>query len=372
MQQISNARAEHRAPFAVLFGEILAILDPLIEEGEDLLVRRDLTRRRQQGRGIAGARRGRSGRRRRVARTRTLTASRSPGVLRQLGNAALARIQLRDERFALFRESAQGRLDMLARIVHFATAIAYRDQETHSSRESLQVRQRIHSRHHSGGLLLRRGVLLHHCLDALVHVAAGIGQLLIRLLHLILVELQLRLGHIQLILQRVVLRRPGLRERGGELSDTRLVRIQQLLRGVQTSFDLLRLRAQHRRMRLDATQRRGEGEIQVVVRGVHGVLCDFLLLPERRFLRQLLRCRQISLVDGGQRLEGAGCAATRMPSPSRGRMCRPQPVAGQDEKHEQHGGENLLQNAHGCADLRLKGRARTRGGGNLSRRNGLS
>ena len=60
-------------------------------------------------------------------------------------------------------------------------------------------------------------MFLHHRLDLLPRIAACIDQVLIGFVQFILVQLQLRLGKIQLVLDLVFLIGLGLRECGGKI-----------------------------------------------------------------------------------------------------------------------------------------------------------
>ena len=76
---------------------------------------------------------------------------------------------------------------------------------------------------------LRRGVLLHQRLDALMLVSARCQQVLVRGRHFVLVQLHLRAGQIELVLQGALALGGGLRERRRQLRHPRLVGLEQLL-----------------------------------------------------------------------------------------------------------------------------------------------
>jgi hypothetical protein len=110
-----------------------------------------------------------------------------------------------------------------------------------------------------------RLVLLLQRLDALLHVAAGVEQVLIGFVELVLVQIQLRLGEIELVLDRALLRFLGLRELGGKRGHPLLVGVEQRLRLADALLDRAGLGAQLRRVRLDVAQGRGERKRQCMV-----------------------------------------------------------------------------------------------------------
>ncbi len=142
-------------------------------------------------------------------------------------------------------------------------------------------------------------MLLHHLLNALMQIAARVHQILVRLLHLILIELQLRLREVQLILERALLRSRRLRERAGELGDIRLVGLEQALRLLQADLDLLRLVAQNRRVRLDLPQCGGERDVEFVVGKLHRRFRNGSLVIRSGQQRQALGVQQRRLVYSG-------------------------------------------------------------------------
>ena len=197
-------------------------------------------------------------------------------------------------------------------------------------------------------------MLLLHLLNALVDVAAGLQQIIVRLVHLILREVHARLREIEPVLDGRLLGVGGLGELLGELLDAFRSARQGLLRIVQALLDLARLRTERWRVRLEVPQCGGEGEIELVIGGLHGRLCERLLLGRVGKARQTLRRKEGVLVDdrhgalgrcgrGGRR--SRGCA-------ERDRRCmgRPQSVAGGREQHDQHGRGDLLQLAHAAYD----------------------
>ena len=65
-------------------------------------------------------------------------------------------------------------------------------------------------------------VLLLHLFDAVVDVSARIGQIALRVVHIVGRNVQVGLRQIELILQRILLGLAGLRDFRGELIDLRL------------------------------------------------------------------------------------------------------------------------------------------------------
>src|SRR5579864_6804399 len=91
--------------------------------------------------------------------------------------------------------------------------------------ESLETaeRARVRGRGEALALMLGRFVLLLHHLDALMHVAAGLHQIVVRLGDFVLIELLLRLREIELVLNAGLGRIGSMRERFRELLHVRAV-----------------------------------------------------------------------------------------------------------------------------------------------------
>ena len=148
-----------------------------------------------------------------------------------------------------------------------------REPAAHLPDEASESRKGARSRRGSHGHIAHGGfVLLLHHLDALVEVPAGLQQILARLLHLVLLELHLRLGELEAVLDGGLLGIRGLLERGGEALHLLGVRLELFLRALEALLQLLRLGGQLRRVRLDVAQRAREREIELVIGDLHGGL----------------------------------------------------------------------------------------------------
>src|SRR5713226_3299270 len=82
-------------------------------------------------------------------------------------------------------------------------------------------------------------MLLHHLLDAVFRVTAGANQILLCIVDFVLVELQLRFGEVQLVIQYFLLVTGRFRCRIGKLRHQCLIDFQKPLRLLQARFDLL-------------------------------------------------------------------------------------------------------------------------------------
>ena len=108
-------------------------------------------------------------------------------------------------------------------------------------------------------------VFLYHGLDAAPHVAASADKILLRIVHFVLVQLQLGFGKVELIIQCILLRSIGRGLRSRESCDFRLLPSQGILRFLQPRLDLFGLCAQHRWMTRRIKDRRSEREIHFLV-----------------------------------------------------------------------------------------------------------
>jgi hypothetical protein len=269
--------------------------------------------------------------------------------IRVLGDAALAGRQLGCEGLAVDTEWCQAPRDARLRLLERARAIAQLEVVTQTPRQAVQIRQHGLASGQRRQLVVHRGVLLQHRLDALMRIAARGGQILVFVVDFILVELELRLREVQLVLQRTALRIGSFRDIRRQAGHARFVRVQLFLQAGQPRIDLLRLRTQHRRMRLDPAQRCGERDIHLVIGRLHHRLRRCALLRGGGLIGQRLGRHQIGLIDLGRRRRrrrpGTGTVRPR------GIRRRPQTVAYDGQEHEQHDGEDSLQSAHGMTIL---------------------
>jgi len=91
-------------------------------------------------------------------------------------------------------------------------------------------------------------MFLRHRLNAVLQTAAGADQLLLPIIHFVLIQLQLRLGQFELVVQLILLGSAALGLGGRKLCDARLVRREGILRLLQPRLYLLRLGGQCGRM----------------------------------------------------------------------------------------------------------------------------
>jgi len=108
-------------------------------------------------------------------------------------------------------------------------------------------------------------MLLDHVLDLLPRIAAGIDQILVGLVELVFVQLHLRLGKVELVLELVFLVGFGLRHCGGEIIDALLIRGKQCLGLLDADLYGGGRGIQCRRMSFGIAQRFREGEVEFVV-----------------------------------------------------------------------------------------------------------
>ena len=72
-------------------------------------------------------------------------------------------------------------------------------------------------------------MLLNHGFDALLWIAAGGEQILVRFLHFVLVQVELGLRELQLVVERILLGNRGVRKRSAELRHALLVTVEKQL-----------------------------------------------------------------------------------------------------------------------------------------------
>src|SRR5262252_7405105 len=208
MQYRARLRANQGLPLAVYLGQSPPRGDPLIAQRQAALLGGDLTRDAEQGRSTAcrGRRDGRatrgacasaSGRWGRGSCDRTVLCARS-----KLGNARFAGREVGSELLPLGGELCGARGNLLLCLGERALLAAQREPFTKRAHHATQGAERAGRRRGCRGGVAALGglVLLLHLLNALVDVAAGLQQVLVRLLYLILRKLQARLREIEPVL----------------------------------------------------------------------------------------------------------------------------------------------------------------------------
>src|SRR5215831_3750429 len=277
MQYRACLRGDQRLPLAVDLDQSPPRGDPLIAQRQAALLGGDLTRDAEQGRSTAcrGRRDGRatrgacasaSGRWGRGTCDRTVLCARS-----KLGNTRLAGREVGSELLPLGGELCGARGNLLLCLGERALLAAQREPLTNRAHHATQGAERAGRRRGCRGVAALGGlVLLLHLLNALVDIAAGLQQVLVRLLHLILRKLQARLREIEPVLNGWLVGIGGLGELFGELLDAFRFARQRLLRIVEAVLNLARFRTEEWRVRLEVPQCGGEGEIELMIRGLHG------------------------------------------------------------------------------------------------------
>ena len=186
-------------------------------------------------------------------------------------------------------------------------------------------------------------MLLFQRFDALLQISAGFDQVLVRFLQFILVQVELRLGNIQLVLQRVFLRLLGLCNSRNQFLDPLLIGVEQSLGLADAVFDLERIGAQRRRVRFHIAQCGREGEGERVVGDPQRRLSIGLFVGGFRQPRQPLRRRVGALIDQFRRRRGGGALFRDLG----GGWCGfPPGKTGCGKQHHQHEGRYLLHDSH--------------------------
>ena len=219
----------------------------------------------------------------------------------------------------------------------------------HLAHEAPQTAEPARRSRHGGrrGIAFRGVVLLLHHLDALMQVAAGLQQIVVRFLYFVLREFHLRLGQIEPVLDGSLVGVRSLGERAAQALDLLRVMLLLFLGIEQTLLDLNGLGAEHRRMRLDVADRGAEGQVQLVIGELHRRLRQRLLLGGSGEARQAFGRQERVLIDDGHRTGSGrlGCGplcAHRDRSGTRG----PQPIADGGQENHEHRRAHLLQYAH--------------------------
>ncbi len=122
--------------------------------------------------------------------------------------------------------------------------------------------------------LRRRFVFLHHRLYAVLRIATRTDQVLLRIIHFVLAQLQLRLGQIEPVVQRILLGSAGLSFRGRKLRDLRLFRRQSILRLLQPRLYLLCLGGQYGRMLGRVEHRKRKRQVHFLIPKLQSSLCE--------------------------------------------------------------------------------------------------
>jgi hypothetical protein len=188
-------------------------------------------------------------------------------------------------------------------------------------------------------------VPLSHALDALMLIPTCLEEVLVRLIDLILIELQLRARQVELILQRGFLRIAGLGHCRGQPLDRRLVGVEPLLRFLQPLLELLGCGTQYRRMGFDTPQGGGECQVELVIGQSIGGLRKGPFVGTFGFHSQASGERQGTLVDPYSGLS-ASLRITRLAGASL-RLARVPPSIQRCGKQDQENGRgDLLQRAH--------------------------
>jgi len=231
-----------RVPPAVDIGEAPARRDALVAKRQTVLLGGDLAGDAQQcwgGAAAAARARGRSqggdvgcggpcrrlrsrrlDRRGRLCRCRG--SGRAAGALGatrgEFGNSLFARGEIGGDLLALRRELAGAVGGVLLRFGERLALLMHRVPATHLAHQAAQTAEPARRSRHGGrrGIAFRGVVLLLHHLDALMQVAAGLQQIVVRFLYFVLRKFQLRLGQLEPVLEGSLVGIRSLGERGGE------------------------------------------------------------------------------------------------------------------------------------------------------------
>ncbi len=319
-------------------GELLLVGRALIEQSQHLLIRRDLFGLGEQRGGILmRVLRPCRGSSRRSACGGAGCGGLGLGVLRVLGefqNAALRTLEFGGQLRALCcqfcRFFGRARLRVIDLLLFLPQMKPLNEA---AQRPVLRGGPRggdgrRHARFHL------RVVLLFQGFDSFLRVAAGLDQVLIRFLEFVLVQIELRPGEIQLVLQSVFLRLLGVRERAGQFGHSLLIRIEQALGSADSILDFQRIRTQRGRMRFDVAQRGREREGDCMVGYPQGRLRIGLFVGGLGEPRQALRRGVGALIDQFRR----GQCRRPLPRYSGGGRCGfPPAYAGcREEQHQQN------------------------------------
>ena len=259
-------------PLCVHVPEILLVLDPLIDDGEPSLIGRELLQRLERG----------------PRRLRSSSGLRVP--LGDHGRGAPGRFPRRRGRPDLLLEPLvrpPQPLRLLPRLSHrlreLLDVAPLRGPPPEPRREAGRLGARGVGERRRGGarLLLRRLVDLLEALDPGLRIAAGALQAVGGVAELVAVELQLRPGHLQAILQAL----PRLGRRGGRLrreqADALLVGLDDRQRLRLPGGELPDLGRGRWLLARRLPQRLREGEVHGVVGQPLGLVRELLLLRGR-------------------------------------------------------------------------------------------
>ena len=186
-------------------------------------------------------------------------------------------------------------------------------------------------------------MLLLRGLDQLVHVAAGLQQVVVGLLDLVLLQFDLRLQQVQLVLDRGLVGIGGLRELRLEAGHRVGVARELLLRPCQGVLDAVRLLAEHGGVCLDVAQRGTEGEVELVVGELQRLLGQRTLVGGACQARQPLRGQEGVLVDDRDVGRSGGRRRDHRMRRRCGFVGGPQPIGCRGQQQREDAGDRFLQ-----------------------------
>src|SRR5580704_663061 len=108
-------------------------------------------------------------------------------------------------------------------------------------------------------------VVFYDGLNAILRVTSGADQVLLGVVNFVLIEFLLRVGNIELVVERVFFVAGGLGVRGGELRDLGLIAFESFLGFLEARLNFFRFRAERRRMQRGVAQGCGKADIEFVV-----------------------------------------------------------------------------------------------------------